>query len=644
MNGIDNLALYKTVDELQESKNSIERRTGIDFSKNVQQFDLLLDIIGEETPETEEKRQVEVVEQILEAVWPKNLFEAYCSDKDNIVQAVYSNMIAIVLFSLKYLLADEIIEDEYDLKLQRWLDMESGEDAETFECYERMKRTVSNKIKKIAKNVQKSKDDYEQNLRLPIQLPQSTHKKEVLKSLIKTIVVMEANSAQENGDDCKSDSKRKKRTNSISWNILKLAEKEKNVANFKKINANERRSIKKIYETLCREITEVSMRKVEDTDKAEKIMLELAYECVFHDKSISALEDGDGTEIDLLGRTIVPIGFFVRKFNFSNEGQCIGFRNIYCATLKSMMIYVVEYAGSVLQKKQKEISQKDKVLMAYEIVCNYVESRYKEYYEAAFDEKNKIKLDLNAPNIGEHIWAVMNILFYCEKHNKENQYLCSIETEGVPYIRPEFPKVAECNESKKCGKIKYKVPESKEKKLEIYFSVMTSDGILDEIKEFNAIKVARENEVSRLREIFEENQKNEGDFFQKDILAFKNGEKGFSLSDFRVEIFSDDKFTLVISGKQSPNIMKSVLTACGMKVDGRTKKISANQMTLITLCQVMDKAEVMCDLWAERTVLKVRLGKLNLGGLMNFELGIEKRSVLTNKDKIARDSFEKYNL
>lgn len=46
MNGIDNLTLYKTVDELQESKNSIERRTGIDFSKNVQQFDLLLDIIG----------------------------------------------------------------------------------------------------------------------------------------------------------------------------------------------------------------------------------------------------------------------------------------------------------------------------------------------------------------------------------------------------------------------------------------------------------------------------------------------------------------------------------------------------------------------------------------------------------------------
>ncbi len=469
MNGIDNLTLYKTVDELQESKNSIERRTGIDFSKNVQQFDLLLDIIGEETPETEEKRQVEVVEQILEAVWPKNLFEAYCSDKDNIVQAVYSNMIAIVLFSLKYLLADEIIEDEYDSKLQRWLDMKSGEEEETFECYERMKRTVSNKIKKIAKNVRKSKDDYEQNLRLPIQLPQSTHKKKILKSLMKKIVELEANSAQENGADGKSDSKQKKRTNSISWNILKLAEKEENVANFKKINANEKRSIKKIYETLCREITEVSMRKVEDTDKAEKVMLELAYECVFHAKSISALEDGDGTEIDLLGRTIVPIGFYVRKFKFGNEEQCIGFRNIYCATLKSMMIYVVEYAGSVLQKKQKEISQKDKVLMAYEIVCNYVKSRYKEYYEAAFDEKNKIKLDLNAPNIGEHIWAVMNILFYCEKYNKENQYLCSIETEGVPYIRPEFPKVAKCNESKKCGKIKYKVPESKGKNWKYIF-------------------------------------------------------------------------------------------------------------------------------------------------------------------------------
>ena len=57
---------------------------------------------------------------------------------------------------------------------------------------------------------------------------------------------------------------------------------------------------------------------------------------------------------------------------------------------------------------------------------------------------------------------------------------------------------------------------------------MTSDGILDEIKELNAIKVARENEVSRLREIFEENQKNEGDLFQKDILAFENWEKGFS--------------------------------------------------------------------------------------------------------------------
>ena len=114
MNGIDNLTLYKTVDELQESKNSIERHTGIDFSKNVQQFDLLLDIVEEETSENEEKRQVEVVERILEAVWPENLFEAYCNDKDNIVQAVYSNMIAMVLFSLQYLLADEIIDDEYD--------------------------------------------------------------------------------------------------------------------------------------------------------------------------------------------------------------------------------------------------------------------------------------------------------------------------------------------------------------------------------------------------------------------------------------------------------------------------------------------------------------------------------------------------
>lgn len=91
----------------------------------------------------------------MEAVWPENLFEAYCSDKDNIVQAVYSNMIAMVLFSLQYLLADEIIDDEYDSKLQQWLDMESDEEAETFECYECMKRTVSNKIKKIAKNSKK---------------------------------------------------------------------------------------------------------------------------------------------------------------------------------------------------------------------------------------------------------------------------------------------------------------------------------------------------------------------------------------------------------------------------------------------------------------------------------------------------------
>ena len=69
-------------------------------------------------------------------------------------------------------------------------------------------------------------------------------------------------------------------------------------------------------------------------------------------------------------------------------------------------------------------------------------------------------------------------------------------------------------------------------------------------------------------------------------------------------------------------------------MDGRTKKISANQMTLITLCQVMDKAEIMCDPWAERTVLKVRLGKLNLGGLMNFELGIEKEQCLPIEIKL----------
>ena len=92
---------------------------------------MLLDIVEEETSENEEKRQVEVVERILEAVWPENLFEAYCSDKDNIVQAVYSNMIAMVLFSLQYLLADEIIDDEYDSKLQQWLDISKLHNAGT---------------------------------------------------------------------------------------------------------------------------------------------------------------------------------------------------------------------------------------------------------------------------------------------------------------------------------------------------------------------------------------------------------------------------------------------------------------------------------------------------------------------------------
>lgn len=48
--------------------------------------------------------------------------------------------------------------------------------------------------------------------------------------------------------------------------------------------------------------------------------------------------------------------------------------------------------------------------------------------------------------------------------------------------------------------------------------------------------------------------------------------------------------------------MKSILTACGMKVDGRTKKISANQMTLITLCQVMD-AEKTTMFWKAMQVL-----------------------------------------
>ena len=56
MNGIDNLTLYKTVDELQESKIVLKGIRELSFSKNVQQFDLLLDIVEEETSENEVKK------------------------------------------------------------------------------------------------------------------------------------------------------------------------------------------------------------------------------------------------------------------------------------------------------------------------------------------------------------------------------------------------------------------------------------------------------------------------------------------------------------------------------------------------------------------------------------------------------------
>lgn len=107
--------------------------------------------------------------------------------------------------------------------------------------------------------------------------------------------------------------------------------------------------------------------------------------------------------------------------------------------IKSMMIYVVEYAGSVLQKKQKEISQKIKFWwhMRLYVIMWKVDIRNIMRQHLT---KNKIKLDLNAPNIGEHIWAVMNILFTVKSIIRKINIYVALKRKAFHIFVQNFPK------------------------------------------------------------------------------------------------------------------------------------------------------------------------------------------------------------
>lgn len=80
---------------------------------------------------------------------------------------------------------------------------------------------------------------------------------------------------------------------------------------------------------------------------------------------------------------------------------------------------------------------------------------------------------------------------------------------------------------------------------------------------------------------------------------------------------------------------------CGIKPNRNGRRISAEKIDLMSLYNALSMIGASYDIWAPKTVMKVRLGRIIPDGLMDFELCMELDAVMTDRGRIQEDSMRK---
>lgn len=586
MSKIEDLVIFKNEKDLSETKKSMEEIFGISFQSYVRRLEIGLDAEGLSHDDDS------AVAHILADMGKKDsilwIFSLCCEDSREAAKILYANTIGCVLASLNYLSAQQVKSVDLQKKLFAWTEDEEG----SFSIYQNRLKALRKKKREIEEMRPLSGQnglDFFAELICPYEFipPISTNKscKDFLTPLFEKAV----------------ESIVKEERHAVSWNILRLAAKEKDVLVDEAITKNQRKQVRTICKDLYKAIEKIGKVDFTQCDYSEMITLAFAREILYHCKLLKLLLENEDNnkklhisenELRILREASLPVAFYLDKIKIE-EIYDITIKNKYCRYIKMVTVALVEYAGAkLLRERKKKATQQEKIQEAYGILKKYTEFVWEDYF-AFLDEKpqeNEEGKESNKKiNVSNEIVKVVYACFL----NRNAIYNAPLDYDVIPQMSmvDELPLMK--NQDVyivKDGKLKgIKQVVTKpcfQSELQVDIRRMVSHNGLKMgqevyqkkqkkfLKEMDAHKLLKIKEDGIVFDIFKD-----GETWDEFLLLFGKTAKDFCARDFEFEVIPTKGEIEILSGSKNPKTMQSFLKGNGISVNENSKEKAETEIT-----------------------------------------------------------------
>ena len=652
MSKIEDLVIFKNEKELSETEKSIEKILGISFQSYVRRLEIGLDAEGLSHDDDS------AVAHILADMGKKDsilwILSLCCEDSREAAKILYANTISCVLASLNYLSAQQVKSVDLQKKLFAWTEDEEG----SFSIYQNRLKALRKKKREIEKMRPLSGQnglDFFAELICPYEFipPISTNKscKDFLTPLFEKAV----------------ESIVKEERHAVSWNILRLAAKEKDVLVDEAITKNQRKQVRTICKDLYKAIEKIGKIDFTQCDYSEMITLAFAREILYHCKLLKLLLENEGNnkklhisenELRILREASLPVAFYLDKIKIE-EIYDITIKNKYCRYIKMVTVALVEYAGAkLLRERKKKATQQEKIQEAYGILKKYTEFVWEDYF-AFLDEKpqenkeNEEGKERNKKiNVSNEIVKVVYACFL----NRNAIYNAPLDYDVIPQMSmvDELPLMK--NQDVyivKDGKLKgIKQVVTKpcfQSELQVDIRRIVSHNGLKMgqevyqkkqkkfLKEMDAHKLLKIKEDGIVFDIFKD-----GETWDEFLLLFGKTAKDFCARDFEFEVIPTKGEIEILSGSKNPKTMQSFLKGNGISVNENSKEKAETEITYGGIVGLLNALVARRDPFWEGTIcMQVDLGKLKgYRGSDSYLLRFDAKCSLTKDGRVLRHDVE----
>lgn len=649
MSKIEDLVIFKNEKELSETEKSIEKIFGISFQSYVRRLEIGLDAEGLSHDDDS------AVAHILADMGKKDsilwIFSLCCEDSREAAKILYANTIGCVLASLNYLSAQQVKSVDLQKKLFVWTEDEEG----SFSIYQNRLKALRKKKREIEEMRPLSGQnglDFFAELICPYEFipPISTNKscKDFLTPLFEKAV----------------ESIVKEERHAVSWNILRLAAKEKDVLVDEAITKNQRKQVRTICKDLYKAIEKIGKIDFTQCDYSEMITLAFAREILYHCKLLKLLLENEDNnkklhisenELRILREASLPMAFYLDKIKIE-EIYDITIKNKYCRYIKMVTVALVEYAGAkLLRERKKKATQQEKIQEAYGILKKYTEFVWEDYF-AFLDEKpqeNEEGKESNKKiNVSNEIVKVVYACFL----NRNAIYNAPLDYDVIPQMSmvDELPLMK--NQDVyivKDGKLKgIKQVVTKpcfQSELQVDIRRIVSHNGLKMgqevyqkkqkkfLKEMDAHKLLKIKEDGIVFDIFKD-----GETWDEFLLLFGKTAKDFCARDFEFEVIPTKGEIEILSGSKNPKTMQSFLKGNGISVNENSKEKAETEITYGGIVGLLNALVARRDPFWEGTIcMQVDLGKLKgYRGSDSYLLRFDAKCSLTKDGRVLWHDVE----